>query len=180
MGLTLRPNITSDSFLSVCSHVSSGAWSSIVPHTFSLIFAGCNELALVKLINPVHTQVIGLVVSDRDPLSPLALALMKCAARLDLDAEFGPARLLLAPDRRHRLNDQFYLFAGKSHPLDSPHATAQIGFPRRPVVRRGSARSEARGQRKRPYRFSIYNQLVYRSAWASNDAPPHTQNQLWR
>jgi len=96
LGLTLRPSITSDSFLSVCSHVSSGAWSSIVPHTFSLIFAGCKELALVKLIDPVHTQAIGLVVSDRDPLSPPALALMKCAARLDLDAEFASPSPTLA------------------------------------------------------------------------------------
>jgi DNA-binding transcriptional LysR family regulator len=89
LGLTLRPTIISNSFLSVCSHVSSGAWSSIVPHTFSLIFAGCKELALVKLIDPVHIQAIGLVVSDRDPLSPPAQALMKCASRLDLDAEFA-------------------------------------------------------------------------------------------
>jgi LysR substrate binding domain len=88
LGLKLRPTITSNSFLAVCSHVSSGEWSSIVPHTFSLIFAGCRELALVKLVEPVHSQAIGLVASDRDPLSPLAQALMKCAARLDLDAQF--------------------------------------------------------------------------------------------
>ena len=95
LGLTLRPSVISDSFLSVCAHVSSGAWSSIVPHTFSLIFAGCKELALVKLVDPVHTQVIGLVASDREPLSPLAQAVMNCAAGLDLDLEFArssPAR----------------------------------------------------------------------------------------
>jgi DNA-binding transcriptional LysR family regulator len=88
LGLKLKPTITSDSFLAVCSHVSSGEWSSIVPHTFSLIFAGWKELALIKLVDPVHSQAIGLVTSDRDPLSPLAQALMKCAARLDLDAQF--------------------------------------------------------------------------------------------
>jgi len=98
LGLTLRPSIISDSFLSVCSHVSSGSWSSIVPHTFSLIFAGCRELALVKLIDPVHTQAIGLVVSNRNPLSPPAQALMKCAARLDLDAELASP----SPPRAYR------------------------------------------------------------------------------
>jgi len=80
LGLTLKPTVTSNSFLAVCSHVRSGAWSSIVPHTFSLIFSGCKDLALVKLVQPVHTQAIGLVASDRDPLPPLAQALMKCAA----------------------------------------------------------------------------------------------------
>jgi DNA-binding transcriptional LysR family regulator len=84
----LNPTVTSDSFLAVCSHVSSGEWSSVVPHTFSLIFAGCKELAFIKLVDPVHSQAIGLVASDRDPLSPLAQALIKCAARLDLDAQF--------------------------------------------------------------------------------------------
>jgi hypothetical protein len=34
----------------------------------------------------VHSQIIGLVASDRDPLAPLARALMSCAARLDLES----------------------------------------------------------------------------------------------
>ncbi|HTV32960.1 MAG TPA: LysR family transcriptional regulator [Methylocella sp.] len=87
LGLTLKPTITSDSFLAVCSHVSSGEWSGIVPHTFSLLFMGCKNLALVKLVDPVHSQAIGLVTSNRDPLSPLAQAVMKCAAKLDLDRQ---------------------------------------------------------------------------------------------
>ena len=83
--------MTSDSFLAVCSHVCSGEWSSIIPHTFSYIFAGCKELALVDLIEPVHSQAIGLVASDRDPLSPHAHALLQCAARLDLDLNVEPS-----------------------------------------------------------------------------------------
>src|SRR5262245_8064765 len=66
-----------------------------------------------------------------------------------------PARLLLAPDRRRRLNDEIYLFARNSHTLDSSRATAQIG----PTAGRGSARSKARGQLKWPHCFSIYSQL---------------------
>lgn len=89
LGLNLSPTVTSDSFLAVCSHVCSGEWSSIIPHTFSYIFAGCKELALIDLIEPVHSQAIGLVASDRDPLSPLAHALMHCATRLDLEVQFG-------------------------------------------------------------------------------------------
>ncbi len=65
LGLNLSPTITSDSFLAVCSHVCSGEWSSIIPHTFSYIFAGCKELALIDMIEPVHSQAIGLVASDQ-------------------------------------------------------------------------------------------------------------------
>jgi DNA-binding transcriptional LysR family regulator len=87
LGLKLSPTVTSNSFLAVCSHVCSGEWSSIIPHTFSYIFAGCKELALIDMVEPVHSQAMGLVASDRDPLSPLAHALMRCADRLDLEAQ---------------------------------------------------------------------------------------------
>lgn len=85
LGLKLAPTVTSDSFLAVCSHVSSGEWSSIIPHTFSYIFAGCKQLAMIEMAEPIHSQAIGLVASNRDPLSPLAHALTKCAALLDFE-----------------------------------------------------------------------------------------------
>ncbi|MFT3731348.1 MAG: LysR family transcriptional regulator [Hyphomicrobium sp.] len=91
LGLKLAPTVTSNSYLAICSHVCSGEWSSIIPHTFAYIFSGCKELALVELIEPRHSQAIGLVVSDRDPLSPLAHALIRCAARLSQDDLFIPA-----------------------------------------------------------------------------------------
>lgn len=93
LGLTLAPSVTSDSFLAVCSHIANGEWSSIVPHTFSYIFSGCEDLALIDLVEPVHSQAIGIVASDRDPLSPLAQALLKCASRLDIDAAFERSSL---------------------------------------------------------------------------------------
>jgi len=96
LGMTLKPTVTTNSFLAVCSHVSSGVWSSIIPHTFSYIFSGCRELAMIDLVEPTHTQAIGLVVSDRDPMSPLAHALMRCAARLDFEAAFASAHTVPA------------------------------------------------------------------------------------
>ena len=84
LGLTLRPTVTANSFLAVCSHVSRGDWSSIIPNTFAYIFRGCEDLALIGLVEPSHRQAIGLITSSRDPLPPLAKALSICAARLDL------------------------------------------------------------------------------------------------
>jgi DNA-binding transcriptional LysR family regulator len=97
IGLELTPTVTTNSYLAVCSHVCSGAWSSIIPHTFSYIFNGCEDLALIDLVDPVHGQTIGLVASDRDPLSPLARALLACANRLNLDAVLGGAELERVP-----------------------------------------------------------------------------------
>lgn len=96
MGLELAPTVTTNSFLSVCSHVCSGKWSSIIPHTFAYIFAGCEELAMLDLVDPVHVQTIGMVVTDRDPLPPLARAFMTSATRQNLELNLASVPLLPA------------------------------------------------------------------------------------
>jgi DNA-binding transcriptional LysR family regulator len=87
LDIDISPTVTANSFLAVCSHVASGAWASIIPHTFAYIFAGCEDLTLLDLVDPVHSQTIGVVVSDRDPLTPLARALMSCAAQVNIETE---------------------------------------------------------------------------------------------
>jgi DNA-binding transcriptional LysR family regulator len=94
IGVELRPTVTTNSFLGVCSHVCSGEWSSIIPHTFAYIFAASEELDIVDLVEPVHSQSVGVVASDRDPLSPLARALMSCAARLNFE-DLNPSKKAL-------------------------------------------------------------------------------------
>lgn len=85
LGLPLNPSVTTNSFLAVCSHVASGAWSSIIPNAFSLIFSGCQDIVMRPLVEPRHEQAIGLVWTDRDPVPPLAAAFTRTAALLDLD-----------------------------------------------------------------------------------------------
>ncbi|MFV0368618.1 MAG: LysR family transcriptional regulator [Hyphomicrobiaceae bacterium] len=93
IGLELNPTIVTNSFLAIFSHVKSGHYSSIVPHTFSYIFDGCENLILLDLIDPVHHQTIGVVTSDRTPLMPMARAFMDCATRID----FKMNRRICAP-----------------------------------------------------------------------------------
>lgn len=88
IGIDLTPTVTTNSFLAICSHVSSGTWSSIIPHTFSYIFAGCEDLSMLDLVDPMHAQTIGIVATNRDPLPPLARAFMTCATRLNLELTF--------------------------------------------------------------------------------------------
>lgn len=91
LGIKLTPSVTSNSYLAVCSHVCTGEWASIIPHSFSYIFRGCRELALVELVGPEHSQSIGIVVSERDPLSPIAHALLRCAGRMVVTDPLAPA-----------------------------------------------------------------------------------------
>ncbi len=91
LGFKLTPTVTTNSFLAVCSHVCRGTWSSIIPHTFAHFFAGCETLVFLDLIEPVHSQSMGIVAADRDPLPPLARAFMSFATRLNLEPAFGAA-----------------------------------------------------------------------------------------
>jgi DNA-binding transcriptional LysR family regulator len=92
IGVTIKPEIVSNSFLGICSHLRHGEWASIVPHTFFYIFGGAPDLVAVDLVDPVHSQSIGLVLSDRDPLAPMAEALLGSLGSTDLEADLAAAR----------------------------------------------------------------------------------------
>ena len=96
-----RPKVAieTNSVLALVAHVRSGRWSSIIPHTF-LSLLGNQETALagvgtVPLVEPEASQVVGLVLSDRDPVPPLARALLKSARATDVSGilELQTARL---------------------------------------------------------------------------------------
>lgn len=85
VGVAPRARIETNSFGCILSHVRSGEWSSIVPHTYVDRLGIASDLRALPLVKPVCTHSIGLVVSDRDPLTPLANALLRCARGLDLE-----------------------------------------------------------------------------------------------
>ena len=82
--------IETNSVVALVAHVSSGQWSSVIPHTFlgllgrrEAAFAGFNA---VPLVEPESSQSVGLVLNEREPLPPLARALLKAARETDLSA----------------------------------------------------------------------------------------------
>ncbi|MEP7453951.1 LysR family transcriptional regulator [Phyllobacterium sp. SB3] len=90
-GLTIRPSIVSNSFLGVCSHLRNGKWCGIVPHTFFYVFGHTHELVSIELVNPAHSQSIGLVLSAREPQSPMANALVRAVRNADFEKSFFDA-----------------------------------------------------------------------------------------
>ena len=90
-GLEIHPHVVSNSFLALFSHLQQGEWASVMPHTFAYLVAAVPGLAAIDLVDPVHTQPVGLVLSDRDPLSPLASALLACFKQqaMALEPVFG-------------------------------------------------------------------------------------------
>lgn len=89
--VTIKPEVVSNSFLAICSHLRRGGWASIVPHTFLTVFGGAPDLVAIDLVEPAHSQAIGLVLSDRDPPSPMSDALLASVENSDLEADLTSA-----------------------------------------------------------------------------------------
>lgn len=80
-----KPPVVSNSFLGICSYLRHGGFASIVPHTFFYVFAGSRDLVGIDLVEPMHGQVIGLVLTDRDPVPPMANALIASTRGADFE-----------------------------------------------------------------------------------------------
>ncbi|MGV6872021.1 LysR family transcriptional regulator [Pseudochelatococcus sp. B33] len=90
-GLELRPRVVSNSFLGVASHLRNGLWCAIVPHTFAFVFGGTPDLVLREMVKPSRRQLVGLVLSDRLPQSPMAAALRDCTGEAEFEQRFALA-----------------------------------------------------------------------------------------
>jgi DNA-binding transcriptional LysR family regulator len=86
IGLTVHPTVTSNSFLAVCAHLRSGEWASIVPHSFFHLLGEQPDLVSIDIVDPIHSEAIGLVVSDREPRAPMVAALLAAVMETDIEA----------------------------------------------------------------------------------------------
>ncbi len=92
IGITLSPHVVSNSFLGLYSPLRHGDWSSIVPHTFSYMFGGIPDLVAIEIVEPSHKQAIGLVLSNREPPSPMSSALLASVLEGDFAVDFSQMR----------------------------------------------------------------------------------------
>jgi DNA-binding transcriptional LysR family regulator len=84
-----RVSVETDSAIALLAYVRSGEWSSVIPHTFLTLLgqdAGLDGLRAIPLTEPESVHTVGLVVGQRDPLPPLARALLKSARHSDVSA----------------------------------------------------------------------------------------------
>jgi DNA-binding transcriptional LysR family regulator len=85
-GVEVHAAVETNSLVTLWAHLRFGHWSSIVPHTFLLMLADRDGLVALPLTDPDASHLIGIVTSDRDPLPPVAHALLDVARRLDIAA----------------------------------------------------------------------------------------------
>ncbi|HQT88213.1 MAG TPA: LysR family transcriptional regulator [Acidiphilium sp.] len=78
-GVTIEPTLESNSIVVLVSHVQTGRWACILPEKLARIFGLTEKLRIIPIINPEEVHTVGLVLPDRDPLSPLVAALATLA-----------------------------------------------------------------------------------------------------
>ena len=93
-GATVHPTIETNSVLTLWSHVRTGAYSSILSQAFLFLFGEPAGIRAIPITGSVATHSVGLVVSDREPLTPSARALAAVAATLDCPRQRSKGRRL--------------------------------------------------------------------------------------
>ena len=82
-----RPTLETNSIFNLCSSVSSGHWSSIMPKALLQVFGTPENTRALRLVEPEAVRTIGMIIPDRDPPSPLAASMFGMATQLDLQSE---------------------------------------------------------------------------------------------
>jgi DNA-binding transcriptional LysR family regulator len=81
-GAVPSPTLESDSMIVLFAHVRTGKWASIMPAKLADSLGLTDNVRSIPIVEPAATHLIGLVVPDRDPTTPLIKALMTEARQL--------------------------------------------------------------------------------------------------
>jgi DNA-binding transcriptional LysR family regulator len=98
-GITVTPQVETDSVASLFAQVATGNWACIVPHTWLWTSPLGAEIRAVEMVDPVLKAEIALATNSAGPGSPVARALTASAQQLALD-EFFNTQLLGITRRR--------------------------------------------------------------------------------
>ena len=92
-GITLSPQVETDSVASMLAQVATRRWACIVPHTWLWTSSMAGDIRVFELVDPVLTAHITVATNSAGPGSPVARAFAATAQKLNLN-QFFDARLL--------------------------------------------------------------------------------------
>ena len=78
-----EPTLESNSMIVLFSHVRTGRWASVMPEKLADTLGLTERLRAIPIVEPEAVHQIGLVVPPREPMTPLASALVAEAIRLE-------------------------------------------------------------------------------------------------
>jgi DNA-binding transcriptional LysR family regulator len=80
--VSATPSLESNSLVVLVSHVRTGRWSSVMPERFSEAIGLPKGVRAIPLVAPSVAYLVGLIVPQREPWSPLTAALVAEARRI--------------------------------------------------------------------------------------------------
>lgn len=88
------PTLESNSMILLFSHVRTGRWASVMPAILAESLGLSGTVRSIPIVEPAAVHTIGLVVPDREPMTPATAALVAQALRVapTLDQELASAR----------------------------------------------------------------------------------------
>jgi DNA-binding transcriptional LysR family regulator len=78
-GTQAKPTLTSNSVIVLYTHVKTGRWASVMPAKLADTLGLSDAVRAIPIIDPLVTYRIGLVISPRDPMTPLVAELVQTA-----------------------------------------------------------------------------------------------------
>lgn len=79
-----------NSVMTLCSHIRTGEWSSVLPHNFLWVFGTPAGMIALPLVEPERTYTMGVVVRRQEPVPPLVDAFVRAVRSADIESQFGP------------------------------------------------------------------------------------------
>jgi DNA-binding transcriptional LysR family regulator len=79
VGAEAMPTLTSNSLLVLYTHVKTGRWASVMPAKLAETLGLADTVRSIPIVDPVVDYSIGLVIPQRDPMTPLIAALVQVA-----------------------------------------------------------------------------------------------------
>lgn len=91
LGLALHPIATADSYLALLAIVRQGRLCSIMPVSHAMLLEGLEWAVVTPLPKTEEANRVGVIVSDRSPMSPLAQSVLAVARELKLPPGLAPS-----------------------------------------------------------------------------------------
>ena len=89
LGLALRPVVTADSYIALLAIVRQGHLCTIMPDNHAALLDGLSWARVTPLPDRDELNRIGIIVSNRTPMSPLAQTVLAVARQLKLPESYG-------------------------------------------------------------------------------------------
>jgi DNA-binding transcriptional LysR family regulator len=79
VGAEATPTLTSNSLLVLYTHVKTGRWASVMPAKLAETLGLADAVRSIPIVDPVVNYSIGMVIPQRDPMTPLIATLVQIA-----------------------------------------------------------------------------------------------------